>query len=260
MKLQTERCVQCGTLRRPTDLKSKYDDVLDETGAFMLTDFWFCSDKCFEDVLDKFIDPEYSFKYKLGDITYGRVYPRQESDTPPLSPGLTKKVKTLEGLYQWGQEHNMFSPDHVEDFKKDFGRYPEPDEVPVVLQELINRVREALEDWKFRQDLAIGPAKIKMSDELCAEDIHLFDTTSAKNTKEIEARMERNRREEDRKRKEAEREEEKRKREEERQRREQERLDEKRQREEEKRQKEEAERAAREAEEKKWEPQDFGNI
>jgi hypothetical protein len=239
MKFQTERCFnsKCGTLRRPTDLKSKHSNVLDETGQFLLTDFWFCSDECFEEVLEVFIEPEYSLKYKFGTLTYGIPFPGQAS--PTLSPGLTKTLNRLEGLYRWGRKRNMFAPDWVEDFKNDFGRYPEPDEVPKVEGQLKNLMREAGEDWKFQQELAVDRAKVKMNDELTAEDIRLFDIQREKNMKELEATWERNARDQERRKKE------------------EERLEEKRQREEEKRAREEADLAAKEAEEAKWRPRPF---
>jgi hypothetical protein len=52
MKFQTDRCMTCGSPARPSNLKSKYTNeafgTLDNTGKFSSTDYWFCSDECYE--------------------------------------------------------------------------------------------------------------------------------------------------------------------------------------------------------------------
>ena len=64
MKFQKERCLHCDRLTRPTNLPAKYPDYLDESGTVALTEYWFCSLKCYEEELKKYLDklywPEYS--------------------------------------------------------------------------------------------------------------------------------------------------------------------------------------------------------
>ena len=64
MKYQKERCLQCDRLTRPKDLDSKYKGdliygELDATGQFCETDYWFCSDKCYEEAFSKYLPAEY---------------------------------------------------------------------------------------------------------------------------------------------------------------------------------------------------------
>jgi hypothetical protein len=136
-----------------------------------------------------------------------------------------------------------------------------------IRNEQIDLYNEWLSNQLYASDMARIDLKKRIEDEYWyqyfkneEEFLKQDDKEQEAIRREVERLTKEGERMEERKRREEERLEEKRQRDEERARREQERLDERREREEEKRQKEEAERAAKEAEERKWEPQNFGNI
>jgi hypothetical protein len=101
MRFQTERCLQCGTPGRPTDLQSKYN--LDERGTVPLTDYWFCSDEHYEEAIDSYVDDrDYSLQYSRAN----------------LSPKLRREILAL---YQEYEKHYANIPyDHDSATDRDF--------------------------------------------------------------------------------------------------------------------------------------------
>ena len=87
MKFQTERCMTCGRPARPSNLKSKYTNekygTLDNTGKFTSTDYWFCSDECYEKAFSEYMDKEYLPEY---------LY---ENKNKPFAPNLTKAMNEV---------------------------------------------------------------------------------------------------------------------------------------------------------------------
>jgi hypothetical protein len=244
MRLQTERCMQCGTLNRPTNLQSKYDMVLDETGAVTITDFWFCSDRCFEDACEKFLEPEFSFKYLDADRRMG----------PNLPPRLKK---TINAIVRYHHDCDKWI-DLKAEYKRRFGELPEDGHAyAFFMSEKEKAFNRAIRDWIWERDTALNRAVAKIADEIHAENIHYTRVSHAKEMDQMTDRIARAEHEQQRLEEKRKREEEKQEREAYRQQREQERLEEKRQREAERQAKEEAERLAREAEEEKWKPKRF---
>ena len=140
MKYQKERCLQCDRLRRPKDLESKYKGdltygELDATGQFCETDYWFCSDKCYEEEFSKYLQEEYLPKYWM-----------ERSDL--IAPGLRKAIDDLDQRY-----HEMYGnigfkqikPQYTADFRA-----------------LVN-------EWRWERDRAVQEARLELKERVESE-------------------------------------------------------------------------------------------
>lgn len=63
MRYTKDRCLSCGTPQRRHALDSKYSN-LDETGRVTFTQYWFCSEECYEKEISKYLEKEYGFDVK----------------------------------------------------------------------------------------------------------------------------------------------------------------------------------------------------
>ncbi|MFK4719377.1 hypothetical protein [Bradyrhizobium niftali] len=60
MRFTKDRCLSCGTPQRRRAVDSKYSN-LDETGRVTFTEYWFCSEECYEKEISKYLEKEYAF-------------------------------------------------------------------------------------------------------------------------------------------------------------------------------------------------------
>ena len=236
MKYQKERCLHCDCLKRPTNLATKYPDYLDETGTVPLTEYWFCSDKCYEEELKKYLDKLY--------------WPEYNENNPPPSIRAQKQAMVDDFFETFGYDTFRDMDEKTE--KMYFDRFLEP-----YREEYTN----IIQSWLLNQQRALLDAKSALTARIQEEYDYRWNKEQEDYLKGLEELgksiekgfakdrawlLEQQRKEEERQR-----------REEERRKREEERLKEKQEREEEKRRKEEEARAAKEAEEEKWRPRPF---
>jgi hypothetical protein len=67
MRFVTDRCIQCGTSVRPTNLTTNYQ-LIDKTGTHSGTDFWFCSEDHYQEALSKYIPKEFAIGRTTHDV------------------------------------------------------------------------------------------------------------------------------------------------------------------------------------------------
>ena len=166
MHFQTERCLQCRNPRRPTDLQSKYAPILRPDGGISITSFWFCSDKCFDDAVNEYLDKEY-----IKPITVGEKFP------PKLLAALRAAQNKIidRVIKQHGEYYTVIGDsDYVPDYLREAG-------------EEIRAVQGAIiQEWEVERVRAIGEAQRKMLERIHAEDDYLFDKQCADELKEID--------------------------------------------------------------------------
>ena len=236
MVYRKDQCLGCGRpeTRRPGNLQTKWNDIgdsggiIEKDGTFVspcfTTHFWFCSEECYEKVLDTFIkNREYSLKYN-------------DENRPP---GFQKKIDNLS---------RQFTATYVAS---------DESESEAIEQRYKDDYHSLFKEWNDNRGSAIRWARLELCHRLDDEYWQQHCDEHEKWMEDLDKEDVAHEKELARILKEGERKDEKRLRDEERARREQERLDEKREREEEKRRKEEEKRAAEEAEEEKWRPRWF---
>ncbi|MCW2114449.1 cell envelope integrity protein TolA [Bradyrhizobium elkanii] len=67
MKFVTDRCVQCGTPKRPNNLESRHQGWLDDTGTFNGTEFWFCCDDHYQEAAEHYVPREWLWSRNFSD-------------------------------------------------------------------------------------------------------------------------------------------------------------------------------------------------
>ena len=60
MRFSPDRCLECGTPVRPTDIPNSYSDLKTD-GQFAETNYWFCGRDCYARAIDDFVAPTYRF-------------------------------------------------------------------------------------------------------------------------------------------------------------------------------------------------------
>ena len=145
MKYQKERCLQCDRLTRPTDFQSKYNGrlsygELDSTGKFCETEYWFCSDTCYEEAFSKYLENEYLPKYW---IDKGREY---------YAPEIRKALEKILGRYK--EEYADCSEEYV---KNVIG--------PRLRAEQIRHLKE----WQYNRDRAVETARLELKERVESE-------------------------------------------------------------------------------------------
>ena len=123
--------------KRPTDFASKYR--LGEDGRVSYTDYWFCSDECFEEAMSKYLDKEYSPEYGV-------------RPDKPVAPTLVKELRAIE--------------------KKHLDRTNDPDfndndptserVADRIIKEMQEEERIEIINWQCAQAKAINQAKYKL--------------------------------------------------------------------------------------------------
>ncbi|HSE37309.1 MAG TPA: type IV secretion system DNA-binding domain-containing protein [Blastocatellia bacterium] len=107
MRFSSERCLgpSCGTPVRPTSLNTKYE-LIDRTGQHKGTDFWFCSEECYEAALNKYIPKEYAIGKDVSDHpgnkeTIDRVWNEHHGDD--IYEGTEESDKLDRALFEAGR-------------------------------------------------------------------------------------------------------------------------------------------------------------
>jgi hypothetical protein len=143
MKYQKERCLQCDRLTRPKDLDSKYKGdliygELDATGQFCETDYWFCSDKCYEEAFSKYLPAEYMPKYWL-------------ERSGVFAPGLSKAIDDLDKRYH--EKYGNITGDVLQRIKPQYAV----------------DFRGLLSEWRWERDRAVQEARLELKERVESE-------------------------------------------------------------------------------------------
>lgn len=236
MKYQKERCLHCDRLKRPTDLPLKYPGFIDEAGTVALTEYWFCSLKCYEEELKKYLDKLYWPEYT------------ERNPPPSIAAQGDAMIKELFDTFT----RDTFEGMSYEERKSFIDQLASP---------YYEQYQAILKSWSFQQYRALFDANVSLRTRIEEEYDHRWNKEQEdylQGLDDLAKSVEKGIAKdwaliEDLKRKEEERQ----RREDERRTREEERLRDKQERENEKRRKEEEAQAAREAEEQKWRPRPF---
>jgi hypothetical protein len=111
MAVSDEKCIQCGSRYRRTDLEQiSPSESLDPDGTFMGLPYWFCSVECYKKAVRKYLDPRYDFdKQPEDDEDYcARVQNALADYHDKAGSG---PLETLFSPVAWQKPHDYIKPE-----------------------------------------------------------------------------------------------------------------------------------------------------
>jgi hypothetical protein len=162
MKLSTDQCMQCPSRARPIKLEvPKVTKNLQPNGAFCDTDYWYCSVRCWQIAVRKYLDKQYDF-----------------DAAPDQDPGVMKQLEDLDETLDYASHLYV---------KGVFFRQNAPYNTK---EEFIDAsVKKIINDWYFKQQVAVSLAEGVIDKQIQAEWMYEYEKKTAEQLFELEQSM-----------------------------------------------------------------------